>query len=56
MKKYNIFYKVGNKIIERKNVSKEELYTFLAGLNKEKEAELRVTQIKEYHKEEEEER
>ncbi len=54
MKRFNIFYKVGNKAIERKNVSKEELYAFLAGLNKEKEAELKITRVREHNEEEEE--
>lgn len=54
MKKYNLFYKTKGRLVERKNLSKEEVYAFLAGLNKEKEAELKVTRVREHNEEEEE--
>lgn len=47
MKKYNIFYKVGNRIVQKSNVSKEEVRQFLASLKKEDESELRVIEVKE---------
>lgn len=47
MKKYNIFYKTGNRIVQKNNVSKEEVRQFLAGLKKEDESELRVIEVKE---------
>lgn len=54
MKKYNLFYKAKDRIVERKNISGEEVYDFMKGLQKEDESELRIVQVKE--KEEEEER
>lgn len=54
MKKYNLFYKAKDRVVEKKNVTKEEIDKFLAGLETENESELRVIQVKE--KEEEEER
>ncbi len=53
MKKYNIFYKVGNRIVQKSNVSKEEVRQFLASLKKEDESELRVIQVKDRDEEEE---
>lgn len=47
MKKYNIFYKVGNRIVQKSNVRKEEVRQFLASLKKEDESELRVIEVKE---------
>ena len=54
MKKYNLFYKTKGRLVERNNLSKEEVYDFMKGLQKEDESELRIVQVKE--KEEEEER
>lgn len=53
MKKYNLFYKAKDKIVEKKNVTKEEIYKFLAGLETENESELRVIQVKDRDEEEE---
>ena len=54
MKKYNLFYKTKDRVVERNNLSKEEVYDFLDSLGKEDESELKIFQVKE--KEEEEER
>lgn len=53
MKKYNLFYKAKDKIVEKKNVTKEEIDKFLAGLETENESELRVIQVKDRDEEEE---
>lgn len=53
MKKYNLFYKAGERIVEKKNVTKEEIDNFLAGLKTENESELRVIQVKDRDDEEE---
>ena len=53
MKKYNLFYKIKDKVVEKKNVTKEEIDKFLAGLETENESELRVIQVKERDEEEE---
>lgn len=53
MKKYNLFYKTKDKIVEKKNISGEEVYDFMKGLQKEDESELRVKQVKERDDEEE---
>lgn len=53
MKKYNLFYKAKDKIVEKKNMTKEEIDKFLAGLETENESELRVIQVKERDEEEE---
>lgn len=53
MKKYNLFYKAKDKIVEKKNVTKEEIDKFLAGLKTENESELRVIQVKDRDEEEE---
>lgn len=53
MKKYNLFYKAKDRIVEKKNVTKEEIDKFLAGLETENESELRVIQVKERDDEEE---
>lgn len=54
MKKYNLFYKTKGRLVQKNNLSKEEVYDFMKGLKKEDESELRIVQVKE--KEEEEER
>ena len=54
MKKYNLFYKTNGRVVDKKNISGEEVYAFMKGLQKEDESELRIVQVKE--KEEEEER
>lgn len=53
MKKYNLFYKTKGRVVERKNLSKEEVYDFLDSLGKEDESELRIVQVKEREEEEE---
>lgn len=53
MKKYNLFYKTKDKVVEKKNVTKEEIDKFLVGLETENESELRVIQVKERDEEEE---
>lgn len=52
MKKYNLFYKAKDKIVEKKNITKEEVDNFLAGLDTQNESELRVKQVKERDDEE----
>jgi hypothetical protein len=46
MKKYNLYYRAGNEIIDKKNISKAEVYKILASLKEHPESELRVTEIK----------
>ena len=53
VKKYNLFYKTKDKIVEKKNVTKEEIDNFLAGLETQDESELRVIQVKDRDEEEE---
>lgn len=53
MKKYNLFYKTGNRIIKKSNMTKEEVYDFLDSLGKEDESELRIVQVKERDEDEE---
>ncbi len=53
MKRYNIFYKTKDKVIDRKNIDEKELRNILAGLKKEDESELRVVQVKDNENEEE---
>lgn len=53
MKKYNLFYKAKDRIVEKKNMTKEEVDKFLAGLETENESELRVIQVKDRNEEEE---
>lgn len=53
MKKYNLFYKAKDRIVEKKNMTKEEVDKFLAGLETENESELRVIQVKDRDEEEE---
>lgn len=53
MKKYNLFYKAKDRVVEKKNLSKEEVDNFLAGLETQDESELRVIQIKDRDEEEE---
>ena len=52
MKKYNLFYKAKGRVVEKKNISGEEVYDFMKGLQKEDESELRVIQVKERDEEE----
>lgn len=47
MRKYNLFYKTGNKIVDKKNIAGKEVYDFIKELQKEDESELRVSQVKE---------
>lgn len=53
MKKYNLFYKAKDKMVDKKNISGEEVYDFLDSLGKEDESELRIVQVKEREEEEE---
>ena len=53
MKKYNLFYKTKGRLVQRNNLSKEEVYDFLDNLGKEDESELRIVQVKEREEEEE---
>lgn len=53
MKKYNLFYKTRGRVVERKGMTKEEVYDFLDSLGKEDESELRIVQVKERDEEEE---
>lgn len=52
MKKYNLFYKTKGRAVEKKNISGEEVYDFMKGLQKEDESELRVKQVKDRDEEE----
>jgi len=56
MKKYNLTYKEDDKIIEKKNISKNEIDIFLNNLsNRQKnrqESSLRITEVKEIDEEE----
>lgn len=52
MKKYNLFYKTKERLVQKNNLSKEEVYEFLDSLGKEDESELRVIQVKEKEEEE----
>ena len=53
MKKYNLFYKTKGRLVQRNNLSKEEVYDFLDSLGKEDESELRIKEVKEREEEEE---
>lgn len=53
MKKYNIFYKVKNKRVNKKELTWEEVCDFLDSLGKEDESELRVMKVEDNDKEEE---
>lgn len=46
MKLYDLFYQVGDKIIEKKNINQKELQDFLDNLQVAKESSLKVTQVK----------
>lgn len=52
MKLYNIYYKVRNEIIEKKNMTKEEVDEFLNSLNREEESYLSVKEIKDREEDE----
>ena len=52
MKKYNIFYKVKNKRVNKKELTWEEVCEFLDTLGKEEESELKIIQVKEREEEE----
>lgn len=54
MNLYNLHYKAGDKIIDRRNITKEEIDIFLNSLERVNESDLRITKIKQ--KDEEEER
>lgn len=46
MNLYNLYYKTDNKIIERKNITKEQVNDFLNNLEKHPNSELKITKIK----------
>lgn len=46
MKKYNLFYKTNGKVIQKRNMTKEEIDNFINSLEKEYESELKVMQVK----------
>lgn len=54
LKLYTIFYKTDKQIINKTNMTKEQVQEFLNGLKKEDNSELRITQIKERNDNEEE--
>lgn len=45
MKKYNLYYKAGDKVIDKKNITKEEVDAILETLTDCYESELRVVRI-----------
>ena len=51
MKKFNIFYKVNNQRIEKKELTWEEVCSFLDSLGKEDEAELKIKKVEEEEEE-----
>lgn len=53
MKFYNFYYKAGNKVIDKKHITKEEVDEILKTLTDSYESELRVIQIKDRDDEEE---
>ena len=53
MNLYNLHYKAGDKIIEQKNITKEEIDIFLNSLERVNESDLRITKIKQRDVEEE---
>lgn len=53
MKLYNLFYKTENEIVEKKNITKEQVQEFLDNLEAEDRSELKVTQVKDREEEEE---
>lgn len=54
MKLYNLYYRAGNKTIEKNKITEIELYNFMKNLKKENDSELRVKQVKNREYEEEE--
>ena len=50
--KYNIRYKANGELIEKKNMTWEEVQEFIDGLERQKESELEVKKIKEIEEEE----
>lgn len=54
MELYNLYYKADNQIIDKKNITKEEIDEILNNLERVNESELRVTKIR--NREDEEER
>ena len=46
MELYNLYYKAGNKIVERKNITKQEVAEFINSLQAHPESDLRVTKVK----------
>lgn len=53
MNKYNLFYRTDKEIIEKKNMTKEELQDFLDKIEVEEKSELKVFQVKDRDEEEE---
>ena len=52
MKKYNLYYRVGKEIIQKRNITKEEIDVFLNSLQKHPDCEIKITQNKEKDEEE----
>ena len=46
MNLYDLYYKAGDKVIDKKSITKEEVDTILENLTDSYESELRVTKIK----------
>lgn len=53
MELYNLYYKAGDRIIDKKNITKEEIDIFLNSLERVNESDLRITKVKQRDEEEE---
>lgn len=51
--RYNLHYKAGDKIIERRNITKEEIDIFLNSLERVNESDLRITKVRDRDEQEE---
>lgn len=52
MKLYNLYYKAGNKIVQKSNVTVKEVNEFLKDLKKEDASTLKISRVKEREEEE----
>ena len=52
MKKYNLYYKAGNKILQKSNITVEEVNDFIKDLKKEDASTLKISRVKEREEEE----
>lgn len=52
MKLYNLYYKAGNKIVQKSNVTGNEVYDFIKDLKKEDASTLKISRVKEREEEE----